>query len=107
MGWYFTLTLAVSVIQLRCSSALYPSYLQGKPTNWMSWMQQVIAKRPGTKLFLPARGVWQTCARNLTVLPAYLLGSSMQSIYHTPKNSAGMSMTSALTSKGSGSGMSS
>ena len=49
---------------------------QGKPTNWMSCTQQVMANRPGTKLFLPARLVWHTCARNLTVLPAYFWGSS-------------------------------
>ena len=40
----------------------------------VSYTHLVMANRPGTKLFLPARLVWQTCARNLTVLPAYFWG---------------------------------
>ena len=40
-------------------------------------------------------------------LAVIFLRVSMQSMYHIPKNSSGISMTGASTSKGSGSGMSS
>ena len=70
------------------------------PTNAISSSQHVITCLLATNSFSLSSGSLKACALNLTTLPSYAFGLSLQSINHTPKSLSLTSITSASMSYG-------